>query len=388
MLKKIVLYSHGGSMNHGCEAIVRSSLKIMSYYKVEKVISKKIEEDIFYGLDELISIDEVDDNIFNSKLRSFFYKLKMKLIKSDSVYYAELYRNITNLIGDCNIAISIGGDNYCYKGFNEELKIINKKLNQKGIKTVLWGCSIEPDLLTTNLIKDLQAYSVIVSRESLTYNALLKSGLYNIKLYPDPAFQLDRKDLPLPDKFVEGNTVGINVSPMIIGYEKNKGSTLANYINLIEYIISSSDMAIALIPHVVWPHNDDREPLQFLYQHFIHTGRVLMIEDCNAMELKGYIARCRYMVAARTHASIAAYSQCIPTLVVGYSVKARGIAIDIFGTDQGYVISVQSLKKEDELTRAFRHIQNNEASIKAHYNLMMNTYIARAGEAGNAIDDL
>ena len=75
-----------------------------------------------------------------------------------------------------------------------------------------------------------------------------------------------------------------------------------------------------------------------------------MIEDHNAMELKGYIARCRFMVVARTHASIAAYSTQVPTLVVGYSVKARGIAKDIFGTEENYVIPVQSLTKESELT--------------------------------------
>ena len=91
-------------------------------------------------------------------------------------------------------------------------------------------------------------------------------------------------------------------------------------------------MQVALIPHVVWSHNDDRKPLSQLYEMFKDTGRVVMIEDHNAEELKGYIARCRLMVVARTHASIAAYSTQVPTLVVGYSVKARGIAKDIFGS--------------------------------------------------------
>ena len=49
----------------------------------------------------------------------------------------------------------------------------------------------------------------------LVHEALKKVNP-NTKLYPDPAFQLDKKELPLPKVFEEGNTVGINVSPLII----------------------------------------------------------------------------------------------------------------------------------------------------------------------------
>ncbi len=36
----------------------------------------------------------------------------------------------------------------------------------------------------------------------------------------------------------------------------------------------------------------------------------------------------------------------IPTLVVGYSVKARGITRDLFGDEEQYSLSVQRLKKQ------------------------------------------
>ena len=52
------------------------------------------------------------------------------------------------------------------------------------------------------------------------------------------------------------------------------------------------------------------------------TGRVLLVGDHNCMELKGFIGRCRFFVGARTHATIAAYSSCVPTLAAGYSVKS------------------------------------------------------------------
>ena len=207
---------------------------------------------------------------------------------------------------------------------------------------------------------------------------MVKAGLSNVKLIPDPAFQLDRVDLELPDGFVEGNTVGINLSPMVMDCENSNNITFKNYEKLIEGIIAGTDMHIALIPHVVWSENDDRKPLRMLFEKYKHTGRVVMIEDHNCMELKGYIARCRFMIAARTHASIAAYSTCVPTLVVGYSVKAKGIAKDIFGTYDNYVLPVQSLSKEDDLKNAFDWIYKNEYLIRTHLQSMMPEYRERA----------
>ena len=71
------------------------------------------------------------------------------------------------------------------------------------------------------------------------------------------------------------------------------------------------------------------------------------------MQLKGYIAKCRFFVGARTHATIAAYSTEVPTLVVGYSIKSRGIAKDIFGSEENYVIPIEQIKEENKLTQAF-----------------------------------
>ena len=89
-----------------------------------------------------------------------------------------------------------------------------------------------------------------------------------------------------------------------------------------------------------------------------------MIEDHTAEEQKGIIARCRFLIAARTHASIAAYSEKVPTLVIGYSVKAKGIAQDLFGTYENYVLPVQSLKNKNDMIDAFKWLQNNESNIK------------------------
>lgn len=377
---KIILSPHGGSGNHGCEAIVRSTIKILQEGNFE-LFSSNPKQDIQYGLEQCCKVSIPESPIKRSSIEYLWAKLSGNTENIDKLAFSPIFKAARK----SDLMLSIGGDNYCY-GINKHILLVNRGVRKLGKKTVLWGCSIEPEVLDDkSAYEDLQAFNLIVARESLTYETLRGKGIDQVVLYPDPAFQLARIDKPLPDGFMEGNTVGINISPMIIAHETNDGSTLSNYINLIEYILESSDMNIVLIPHVVWEHNDDRKPLELLYHRFSSTGRIVLLKDAPASELKGYIARCRFFVAARTHASIAAYSQNVPTLVIGYSIKARGIAHDIFGTEDNYVIPVQSLTEDNQLIEAFQYLQQNEEAIKLHYASMMPQYKARAAEAGQEI---
>ena len=107
-----------------------------------------------------------------------------------------------------------------------------------------------------------------------------------------------------------------------------------------------------------------------------------MVQDQNCTQLKDVISRCEVFVGARTHATIAAYSTCVPTLVVGYSVKARGIAKDLFGTDENYVLPVQELKEESDLWNSFQWVYQRRDDIRKHLQEMMPDYIEQAASAG------
>lgn len=385
-MQKVVLYPHGGSGNHGCEALVRSTCKIIGKSNIYLATRSK-DEDAQYSINQLCTLIPEETIIKRGSLEYFLAAIRYRLFNDKDAFEAITYKAITQSVKRKGIALSIGGDNYCY-GVPSYIYIINRLLHKQGTPIILWGCSIEPSSIDKAMLDDLSLYSLIIARESITYDAMKKVGLKNVKLLPDPAFQLDRVDLPLPNGFIEGNTVGINLSPMVMSCENGSNITLQNYETLIEHIIRTSDMQIALIPHVVWRENDDRVPLKMLYDKYKDTGRVVMIEDHNCMELKGYIARCRFMIAARTHASIAAYSTCVPTLVVGYSVKAKGIAKDIFGTYENYVLPVQSLSKEDDLLNAFDWIYKHEDQIRTHLQTMMPEYRDRALLIGDELKKL
>ena len=385
-MSKVVLFSHGGSGNHGCEAIVRATKKILDGRELS-LISSRPDEDHHYGVDELCTVIQDRDLRLNRHSIDFYtayaaLKLKKDFIPMEKLYYKRAFSHIQP--GD--VAMSIGGDNYCYADVYKYI-MFYEMAKRRGAKTVLWGCSVEPKVLQNpQVARDLANYDLITARETITYEALKTVNPHTV-LVADPAFCLDSVMLPLPDGFISGNTVGINISPMIMKNESASGIAMENYCGLIQYILDETDMAVALIPHVIWDDNDDRIPLRVLYDMFKDSGRIVMIEDHTCEELKGYIARCRFFVGARTHATIAAYSSCVPTLVVGYSVKARGIARDLFGTEDSYVLPIQDMYRPQQLTEAFRLLYNQNEQIHSYLSKKMNEY-RQGGSAIQAIKEL
>jgi len=383
----IIFYSHSGSGNHGCEAIVRGTHKILDNMTDIILLSQENDEEYKYGIDKIVNVKEAKNKIKKNSLHFFNAYLALKFLKNTSKMDVLQFVDAKQYINNNSIAISIGGDTYCYSDVYNQVEL-HKMYRKKAYKTVLWGCSVEPKLLEDKKIaNDLASYSKIITRESMSYEALKKVN-ENTVLYPDPAFNLDKVELPSPTLFEENNTIGINLSPLIIRKEKKEGVTLENYSKLIQYILDNTSMKVALIPHVVWEHNDDRELLRILYKKFKVTNRVVMIDDCNCLQLKGYISRCRLFIGARTHATIAAYSTCVPTLVVGYSVKAKGIARDIFGTYDNYVMPVQSLQNSDDLINSFKWLYKNEKKIKEHLEKFMPNYRKKGLEAKKEIEEL
>lgn len=381
-------FGNGSSGNHGCEAINRATEKILDLQnKTAYFSTRNYADEEKYGLvtDNHPFVEYKNYKTYN-KLQKLEMSLYYKLIHKDKFIGDFNYKMFKKPFSLSDVALSVGGDNYCY-GAGDWLCRLHKEAKKSGCKTVLWGCSVDEEFLSEENKKNINEYDLIVARETITYN-LLKQFNDNVVLYPDPAFQLDKAELPLPAGFAKGNTVGINISPMIIENEKHKGMAFENYSNLIKHIIETTNMQIALIPHVVWQTNDDRKPLVKLYDLYKETGRIVMIDDHNCMELKGYISRCRFFVGARTHATIAAYSTCVPTLVVGYSVKAKGIAKDLFGTYDNYVVPVQSLSQPDTLTKSFDWIYKYEEKICKQLNNIMPEYAEKALSAKQAVEKL
>lgn len=379
----IKLYNHGGSLNHGCEAIVRSTKKIVG--ENIELWSQNPDFDKCYGVDKVIDI-KYDQTLYPHKIKNLYNKVISKILKTDEPFIKQERKIFLDNISKNDVCLSIGGDLYCYKGV-DKLYYLDRALKNKGAKTVLWGCSVDVESINNIAKENLSLFDLIIARETISFDTLKRINK-NTYLYPDSAFQLEIESPQKVNEKFEKDMVGINVSPLIINCEKNVGITIKSYENLIEYILNHTDMKIALIPHVVYDFSDDRTPLEQLYEKYRDTERVIMIEDCSCSVLKWYISKCRFIITARTHVSIASYSTCVPTLVVGYSTKAKGIAKDIFGTYESYVLPVQSLSNEDMLTDKFKWLMKNEDKIKSHLHSVMPEYCSRSLMAGERVRNM
>lgn len=358
---KYVLYCHSGSANHGCEALVRTIAAALQPENVV-VLSDAPEEDRKYGVGELVA--SLPSRRGKPGLGNWLAAyLKLKLTGDYHYMDAIPYFPALDIIEKDDVAISIGGDVYCYDQY-PQYWYINREIRKRAGKMILLGCSIEPELLSDpRLREDLQRFDLITARESITFGAVWQVNEHTV-LLPDSAFGLPVRQLPLPEGWQAQGMVGVNVSPLVLRKARDETVVYDAFRKLVRFVLEQTDMGVALIPHVVWENNDDREPLNALYQEFRDTGRVVMVEDHNCTELKGYISRCRFFVGARTHATIAAYSTGVPTLVVGYSVKARGIARDLFGSEEGYVLPVENIQASQDIVNAFRFIMARESDVQ------------------------
>lgn len=364
---KVIFYSHGGAGNHGCEALVRSTAKIIrkGIQGIESIrlFSYRSKDDERYGVDSVV------DSIINLSYKrgTFKYYLNALLYKSGFkyVFIREQHRKLIESVNRGDVCVSVGGDNYTYDGWPELLAYVNRQLKKRGAKTVFWGCSISEELVKNEtFLEDMRSFNLITVREPISYKLFVDAGIKeNVVMVSDPAFELDITDYDIRQHFNNDKpVVGINLSPLIMSCETSNNATLNNYRALVQHLLDNTDYNILLVPHVVWEGNDDREVMTFIYDEF-KCERLFCLPDMDCTQLKDAIGHCKFFVGARTHSTIAAYSQYIPTLVVGYSVKAKGIAESLFGTYKNYVLPVQELKEQDGLIKAFLWLEANEISI-------------------------
>lgn len=355
---KILLYYHAGSKNHGCEAIVRT---LREMFREDELILYTFDRmaDCEFGLDKILTVKQC------ASKKNHYTVLERILI------HLHLYQEGQECYGEMlqeegiDWAFAIGGDNYCYQGQPEELAYINRQFKKRNVKTALVGCSIDEDVVKRRSVQnDLRRYDAIFARESLTYEMLKNRGITNVTLLPDSAFLLGIKRENAISVAEDREYIGINVSPLIIKNESKKNIVYENYIKLIQYILEETQYHILLIPHVCVEWDNDEDVLLKLYEDFHENDRMTLLPERGCEELKYYISKCKFVICARTHVSIAAYSLKVPTLVIGYSVKSRGIATDLFGNCHEYVIPVEKITSEDIVLTYFLNLLSKKEHIR------------------------
>lgn len=187
----------------------------------------------------------------------------------------------------------------------------------------------------------LNSSRLVVIREDVTKQYLERIGVNEGRscLAAECAFLLEPAPLAKVLKILQEYDISgrelplIGISVSVLMMEHAYASLVNNYLSimsrLVDYIVESKNAHVVLIPHVVAPQewgHDDRYAIRGVHRLLKNKRKVAIIEtDYDPMELKGIIGQCDLFIGSRMHSDIAALSQGIPTIAIGWSYKYYGI---------------------------------------------------------------
>jgi colanic acid/amylovoran biosynthesis protein len=389
--------------NRGCEAIVRSTVRLLNHC---------LGECKFYVPSSNIALDQAQWPEAASHGVTFVPAFKSPHNK----YWRHVQRlpiaplkqlgwpfplsaDLKRLLKSVDAVLSIGGDNYSLDYLIPSLLMgMDGYAMRQGVPVVLWGASVgpfekEPDFVPY-VREHLAKMAFIGARESITQRYLEdKLGLSNVVSVADPAFLLAPEpwDMTALIPSADASVLGLNVSPLIQRYRPKDESPTVLLDEIAAFIDSVSDMTTLLIPHVIPLNgvrkNNDAQFLAALLERVSDQSRVRMIPPTlNAAQIKYVISRCRFFIGARTHATIAALSSGVPTISIAYSVKAKGINHDLFGhTD--YVLDTPAVSRRT-LKQHLDRLVAQEAVVREHLAQALPKWRQRSAAAGEHLAQL
>ena len=287
----------------------------------------------------------------------------------------------TSHLRESSALIVTGGDNltldYGVMSLYQWARFVDNARSM-GVPAILWAGSVAPfsghAAVEKVMARHLQQYEAITVRETISLDYLKSIGVEQVKLVADPAFTL------VPQAFDIVNTLavdfskpvlGFNVSPLIRRFRSDEASAKAmdrEIISFLQYVTSDTDFSLVLVPHVDplngAEYNSDWHYMNGLLSNLSQVDEKIVFAPptLNTCELKYLIRKCDYFIGARTHATIAALSQKVPTVSIAYSAKAKGINVDLLGS-QRYLVETPKVS-EKTLKEAFALLQTEEATIR------------------------
>ena len=378
---KTLFILNGPSDNRGCEAIMLSTYDLVRTAFPDATFINATQK------------GQRDSSVDYLKLENLVHRPHPgKGLTTDFLgwQFAKRFRgcawSFERFLPQSDVVMSLGGDNYSmdYDAIEKHLGS-NDRVVRAGKKLVIWGASIGP-FETGSKIEDWSRRSLsechaVVIREHLTQDYLASIGVTeNVHVMPDPAFSLTPDPIAL-DADVEGmladGAIGLNLSPLLARYRKDPAAWPETAADWLISISEASNAPILLIPHVMYPGNDDyaflEEVMQIAMQKKLEQRiRLVDARSWSSRHLKFLISRLRAFIGARTHATIAGMSRSVPTISIGYSVKARGINLDVFGTDK-WVIDHKTLTG-DKLAALLQEMLTKEDAVRAQLQEKNKTY--------------
>lgn len=396
-MNTFLFVGNGPYRNRGCEAIVRGTMEILSQTFGEDLSTPSgvMAQPVTVAAQQAAEIDPRVQNFSISQVGKRFSR-KWWMAQSNKRLGTDFQHHVLDLHGKsqgARAALQLGGDNYSLDyGLPADRMAIDRYLQKRNIPVFLWGASVGPfdqkPEFASIMFDHLRTLNGIFVRETETLSYLRSNGVVeNVHFVADPAFVM-KKTAPPPEvqALVTPETIGINISPLVARFAGASGvdEWREKAAAMIIACGQTSKRPILLIPHVASPLPDE-DDYAFMASLKEKVGdaagvSVNIVPPLGAAELKWVIGTCAAFAGARTHATIAAMSSCVPTLSLSYSVKAIGINQDVFD-HQDFCVSVKTIDAEQFAAIVHRMIEDGPA-IRAHLNARIPEIKQRSLSAG------
>lgn len=403
MTETFFLSGNGSYGNKGCEAIVRGTAKI-----IRKVFSNPDfqcystfeNEDYF----KMQSANEIDKSVIH---REIFRPNRLGMVTFRALEPFNIgfrqnyeYKEMTKYLDEATAVLSVGGDTYALDwGIPKLYTDLNDVVTKSGKPLIIWAASIGPfdskPKYEKAIMEKLKNVDGLFVREPNTIQYLKDNGITdNVYHVGDPAFVMDPiKPAEEIASIIEEDSIGINLSALMARFipeVNNRNEWIDLGAKLISQIYDKFERNIYLIPHVTRPVPTDNDHIflnEILSKIDTSTKEVhLLPPDLSAAESKWVIGKMAIFMGSRMHSNIAALSSCVPTLSLAYSIKARGINIDIFGTDE-YCLQPGNINIENVLNIT-DDLLNNEQDIRTKLETEIPSVQQRAYNAGKYLKEI
>jgi colanic acid/amylovoran biosynthesis protein len=389
--------------NRGCEAIVRGTAAI---------IRQCFDEPLFFsayfaGPNCLDSRHESDLSIRHTPicpLRRFggawWQRQGLRLVHSPESPNAA-YWHLRPWIERSLATLMVGGDNYTLDyGHPDRYFRLNDLVIRSGKPLVIWGASIGPfrqdPTYERQAANALRKATLICVRETGSLKYLQSLGVVdNVALVADPAFWLQPQPVELAphiEKALTQGCVGLNLSPLLRSFTASQGlpAWLALAGEIVREVTADVAVPVLLTPHVTsetgeMAHDDYLFMQEISRRLALPADRLMLLPPTyNAAQTKWVISRMLAFAGARTHATLAALSSNVPTVLISYSMKSRGIGQDVYGHDE-WLVPSEALQHPHLVAQRLSAVLKETSTVRRHLSAMTPVFRERALEAGRRL---
>jgi len=400
-----LLVGHDGCHNRGCEALVRTTVSILreEFPNAQFTVAVMYPEhegpltDIpglkiipgYNTVAHLLVSNSSGDTLRSRLLRKVKNWLPYGLVTGKSLFTRKAkmvlrpqlrpenergflhVSHLKNIMLNSDAVISIGGDIF-NEDYGANIFYAMEPVEYAqflGRKTIIFGASIwevKTRWLEDRMREMFKRTDLITVRDKETQSYLRSIGINkNVVHVADGAFLMPAKSSErtlLPWPTCENKIIGFNGSDQIKDYlpQSKCQQVSTDFIKFFQSLVDQHGCKVVFIPHDCLPGAHERDFLFALEQMIQRPGDVFLLPvGLDAPETKDVIRQCHAFIAMRFHSSVAALSQCIPTLGMSHSKKFPSLHRFVYGHTE-YLINYEDISFNLLLEKLKKLLDNRE----------------------------